>query len=44
MDAFYLALFDARRVARDVELSSRHRQALPPRRKGRFGRRRRAAS
>jgi hypothetical protein len=42
VESFYLALFDARRVAREADLSIRHQ--LQPRRPKRFGRRRRAAS
>jgi hypothetical protein len=43
VESFYLALFDARRVAREADLSPRH-QPQRRRPKGRFGRRRRATS
>lgn len=36
MDWFYLALFEARRTERDLELNSRHHQRLPRLPKGRF--------
>jgi hypothetical protein len=44
MDAYYLALYQARRAERDAELKSRHHHRLPRRPKGRFGLRRPATS
>jgi hypothetical protein len=44
VESFYLALFDARRIASEVDLSKRHHQPLPRRRRGPFGRLRRLAS
>ena len=44
MDSFTLALLEARRAERDLELSSRHHHRLPARPKGRFRGRRRPSS
>ncbi len=44
MESFTLALFEARRAERDLELSSRHHHRLPSRPKGRFRGRRRPSS
>ena len=44
MHPFAPALIEARRVERDLELSSRHHHRLPTRPKGRFRGRRRPSS
>jgi hypothetical protein len=44
MDAYYLALYQARRTERDAELKSRHHHRLPRRPKRRLALRRPATS